>query len=167
MYAKFQKGKTLLERSIKRGAKLPRPEIPGLLNNLTDKPKWPFSVWCFFKVWRVWFRRQPDHIDPIWQVVEAGEGDRRVERHHHWHRHRLQEDQQRLHLVKFQPFPGVPWRVDKQKGVEHTRGRFLANANYPNLDYGESCQGLIWALKLNYLVIGWKWRSRFSNKILL
>ena len=105
--------------------------------------QWPFSVWCFFKVWRVWFRRQPDHIDPVWQVVEAGKGDRRVERDHHWHRHRLQEDQQRLHLAEFQPVSGVPWRVDKQKGLEDTRGGFPANANHPNLNCGESCSGCL------------------------
>ena len=95
--------------------------------------QWPFSVWCFFKVWRVWFRRQPDHIDPVWQVVEAGKGDRRVERDHHWHRHRLQEDQQGLPGTQLQLLEAVPAGACHKEGPLRARGRDKIRKLFKNI----------------------------------
>ena len=84
---------------------------------------WPMgTVPDIFKVWRFHLRRQPDHIDPVRQVVEAGQGGWRLERHHHRHRHNLQEDQQGLDKTELFLLEKISARAFWQRGPKYDEG---------------------------------------------
>ena len=58
----------------------------------------------------------------IEQVVEAGKGDRRVERDDDRHRHRLQEDQQGLNQVEPPRLARFPQRIGRDKTTPSASG---------------------------------------------
>ena len=82
----------------------------------------PFS----FQVWPSQLSdprsRRPHHPLPVGQVVEAGQGDRRVERHHHRHRHRLQEDQQGFDQVELPRLARLPQGVGRDQETSSASG---------------------------------------------